>query len=97
MPRSDQLDLKISARPDGTVRAAYLRLADLPVARTVEVRKNALLLDVSASGVLVGIEILGPVKRESLRSVIDQRVRPARQAGVKKFVTTAVPQELVPS
>jgi hypothetical protein len=85
------LRLNVSARPDGSVEAAYMRLSTLQVARTREVVPGCLLADYSKGGALVGIEILGPVKVASLRNLISK----SRREKILNFVKNALPQALV--
>lgn len=85
------LGLKVTARRDGSVEAAYLRLTTDKVARTEEVLPNALLVDLSGNGRVVGMEILAPIPMEKLLRLI-----PALEGrtAVEKFARAAIPRRL---
>ena len=84
-------EISLSARNDGTLEAAYIRLKDGKVARTEEVIEDVLLVDYNSRRDILGIEILSTVKLSDLVPLVDQpRRRPFR-----KFIKQSVPQELV--
>ena len=84
-------ELSISGRDDGTLEAAYIRLSRSKVAKTKEIVEDILLADYNASGDLIGIEILAPVKLSQLTKLVDERKR--RQ--FRRFVQHSAPHELV--
>jgi hypothetical protein len=84
-------EISISSRDDGTLEAMYIRLSDDKVATTKEIRDDVLLADYSASGELVGIEILAPVRLKDLVRLVDQ----PKRAGFRRFVEETAPEELV--
>jgi uncharacterized protein YuzE len=73
------------------VEAVYIKLADGKVARTTEILRDVTLADYDASGDLLGIEILAPVRLSKLTSLIE----PPRRVSFSKAVKKAVPKELV--
>ena len=91
---SDNVGLRIEARPDGTIEAVYLRLRDLPVSKTKEVVRGVLLADYSRSGILVGVEILGRVSASKISRLIKDA---QRRTTVLRFLRNAAPPELVTS
>ncbi len=50
--------------------AAYFQFTSNPVARTKEVVKGILLVDLDSNGELVGLELLGPIDLEQLRKAV---------------------------
>lgn len=58
--------VSISAGPDGTIEAVYVHVRRKKVASTHELIAGKLLADYAASGELVGLEIIGPVKLSAL-------------------------------
>lgn len=86
------IDLKISARPDGSVRAAYLRIKDGKIGRTREVLRNRLLVDEHANGSVLGIEVLGPVSVQAVARLVP------REQGrdiITEFAKAAMPKDLI--
>ena len=86
-------ELSISGRDDGTIEAAYVRLSRAKVAKTTEVVEDILMADYSASGALVGIEVLAPVKLSQLTRLVDA----PKRASLRRFLRNSAPGELVKS
>lgn len=84
-------EFSVSARDDGTLEAAYIRLRRAPVARTEEVLEDGLLADYDRQGNLVGIEILSPVKLSSIVRLVDED----RREPFRRFVRRAAPEEFL--
>jgi len=84
-------EFSISARDDGTLEAAYVRVGDGSVARTKEIVEDVLLADYDRRGKLLGIEILSPVKLSAVTRLVD----PPRRPSFRKFIRRAAPQEFV--
>ena len=84
MPAPKQLigyQVSTSMGGDGTIEAIYVRFANGKVAETRELDEDVLLADYDANGVLLGIEILAPVKISRLARLVDQdKRRPFRKA-----------------
>jgi len=89
--RAIGFEISISARDDGTLEAVYIKIADGKVAKTKEVSTDVLLADYSASGKLLGIEILAPVKLSKIAPLVD----PPRRSSFRRLVKRAAPRELV--
>ncbi len=88
--------LSVTARLDGSVEAAYIKISDAPVASTKELRESVLLADFDEDEQLVGVEILAPVK---LAEVLDlaERLEHSQRQGFRAFVTASAPPALVAS
>jgi len=80
-----------SARDDGTLEAAYIRIGEGKVAKTVEVREDILLADYDRRGKLIGIEILAPVRFADLASLVE---KPKRKP-LRRFVSNSASPHLV--
>lgn len=92
MARKVGFELSVSARDDGTIEAVYISLKrDAKVVKTRELSEDILLGDYNASGDLVGIEILAPVKISNLVDLVEEPKKPS----FRKFVKHAAPRELV--
>lgn len=85
-------ELSISARDDGTLEAIYILLGDAPVEHTEEVLEDILLVDYSAEGKVVGIEVLAPVSLNDIAKLVEP---PNRRKIFRKFLQEQAPQELV--
>lgn len=90
-PAGIGFELSISARDDATVEAAYVKFRDDEVAKTREVIEGTLLADYAASGELIGIEILGPVRFSDLEALVEQ----AQRANLRRFLEKTAPRELI--
>jgi uncharacterized protein YuzE len=55
---------------EGHIELAYIRFSKAEVAKTVEIDADGLLADYDASGNLVGIEILAPLKTVKLQTLV---------------------------
>jgi hypothetical protein len=86
-------DVKVSANPaTGKVHAVYLRVSQGQVEETREVQPGRVLADYDAGGNLLGVELLGPCRVDTLLAIFQSEPDPVRQ-----FVTGAAPRELVPA
>ena len=81
-------EFSTSARADGSLEAAYIRLRQGDVAYTKEIHPDTLLADYDQ---LLGIEILAPVTLADL----DVLIEPTRREPFKRFVQQSAPRELV--
>lgn len=88
------LALSVSARADGSLEAAYLRISDKPVACTEELVESVLLIDMDQGGRPVGVEILAPVKLAQVLEIADRLDTSQRQA-FENFVRSSAPPALV--
>lgn len=86
--------LSVSARHDGTLEAAYIKMSNAEVASTKELSKSALLADFDVDGNLVGIEILAPVTISEVLNLADVLQSGQNQAFCK-FVWQSAPPALV--
>jgi hypothetical protein len=84
-------EVSISGRNDGTIEAVYVRLSDHKVARSREVIEGQLVADYDRRGEIVGLEILAPVRIQSLTRLVSQ---PARRP-FKRFVEDSIPRDFV--
>lgn len=84
------LAVSVSARDDGSLEAAYLRISDKQAARTKELNESVLLVDFDQDGRLVGIEILAPVKIAQVLELANQLEASKRQA-FENFVRSSAP------
>lgn len=84
-------EFSTSARDDGTLEAAYIRLRHTKIARTKEIRADVLLADYDSRGNLVGIEILAPVRFADLAPLVEE---PTRKP-LKRFVSHSASPDLV--
>ncbi len=84
-------EISLSARNDGTLEAAYIRLKEGKVAYTEEIIEDVLLVDYNSRRDILGIEILSTVKLSDLVHLVDQ----SRRRPFRKFVKQSLPQELV--
>ena len=94
MGRSDEpvgFELSVSARNDGTLEAVYVRFSDHKVMKTEEVIEDVLLVDFDSRNVLIGIEILAPVKLSYITGIVEKSIR----APFRKFIRQAAPSKLV--
>jgi uncharacterized protein YuzE len=91
-PKAIGFEVSISGRDDGTIEAAYIQISTDPVHRTKEIRKDIILVDYSDEGELVGIEILAPVRMSELVKLVKKK---QPKHGLKKFIASSVPRELV--
>jgi uncharacterized protein YuzE len=74
----------------GSIRAAYLRVREGEVAETREISEGRAFADYDASGMLLGIELLGPCEAAVLDQIAAQEPEPVRQ-----FVKGSAPRELI--
>jgi uncharacterized protein YuzE len=93
---SPTFGLSVTARPDGSLEAAYLQLSDHKVARTEEVVQSGLLLDLDENNEIVGVEILAPVSLDRVIDLADRLDESQRQA-FETFVRSSAPPALVTS
>jgi len=93
---SPPFGLSVTARRDGSLEAAYLRLAQGTVARTEEVVTGTLLVDVDSEGQLVGIEILRPVAIDRL-IMLTERLPESQREAFETFIRLSAPPALVTS
>lgn len=84
-------ELSVSARNDGTLEAAYIRLREAKVDQTREIIEDVLLADYDAAGNLLGIEILAPVHLNDLAELVDE----ANREPFQRFVRETAPGALV--
>lgn len=84
-------EIAVSARDDGTLEAAYIRFKQGRVAETREIIEDVLLADYTSGGVLLGIEILAPVKISDLTNLVD----PPRRRSFRRFIKRTAPREFV--
>jgi uncharacterized protein YuzE len=92
MRESVSFEISISAKDDGTIEAIYISLGTGgKVAKTEEIDEDSLLADYDSNGVLIGLEILAPVRINDLAKLVDKSIRPS----FRKFVRHAAPQEFV--
>jgi uncharacterized protein YuzE len=84
-------EMSVSARKDGALRAAYVRLSQGRVAKTREIVEDVLLADYDSRGRLLGIEILAPVNLSDVLRLVEPLARKAFQ----RFMTRAAPKKLV--
>lgn len=84
------LALSVSARDDGSLEAAYLRISDKQVASTEELVESVLLVDFDQGGRLVGIEILAPVKITQVLQLAD-RLEASQRSAFENFVRSSAP------
>lgn len=92
MPRQS-LSVEVTAdEATGKLVAVYIRVADGEAAETREVEAGRAFADYDEGGHLIGLELLGPCREETLRSIL--LPEPER---VRRFITEAAPRELVPA
>jgi uncharacterized protein YuzE len=84
-------EVAISGRDDGTLEALYISVSSAKVSETREIKRNVVMADYDATGALIGIEILAPVKLSELARLVQEPVR----KNFRKFVRSATPDELV--
>ena len=84
-------EISTSGDEDGEVESAYIYLSHSPVARTRMHKAEVLSADYDASGALVGMEILAPVKIADLVKVAEPEIREA----FERFVRGAAPPALI--
>ena len=84
-----KLDVSIDERT-GTIRSAYLRIRRGTVHETREISAGSAFADYDKSGLLLGIELLGPCDVKVLDRL--SRKEPDK---VKRFVLGSPPRELV--
>jgi uncharacterized protein YuzE len=83
-------ELSLTLDSSGQVEAAYLRLGPGKVSRTREIEPDVLLADFNSRGMLVGIEVLAPVRLVDLTRLITQ----SRRTVVRRVFRQAAPQLL---
>ena len=88
------LGLRVNAREDGTLEAAYIRISENQVDRTEELIESVLLLDYDHDGRVVGIEILAPVKVAQVVELAN-RLEESQRASFENFVRSSAPPGLV--
>ena len=86
--------LRVNAREDGTLEAAYLQLSDGKVARTEEKIPSVLLMDFDANNLVVGIEILAPVKLTAVLEMAN-RLEEAHRSAFNAFVKSYAPPAIL--
>lgn len=90
------LNVSISGRNNGTVECAYIRIREGKVAKTVELRESALLVDLDSSGNAIGFEILAPVKLSELKKKISKKpVSKKDSESFTRFIKKSLPSDLV--
>jgi uncharacterized protein YuzE len=77
------LELSVSARNDGTVKAAYIRFRAGKVKRSQEMLEDAVIADYDEHGNILGIEILAPVKVSALTELVDEPSRTSFRRFIK--------------
>jgi uncharacterized protein YuzE len=93
---SPSFGLSVTARRDGSLEAAYVQVTDQKVARTEEVLRSELLLDLDENNEVVGVEILAPVPLERVIELAERLDESQRQA-FETFVRSSAPPALVTS
>jgi uncharacterized protein YuzE len=88
------LGLRVSAREDGTLEAAYIQVSAGEAARTEELIPSVLLVDFDEQNNLIGIELLAPVKISQVLEVANRLSEPQRDA-FNRFVRNYAPPALV--
>jgi len=86
--------LTVNTREDGTLQAAYLQLSATAIARTEEAITSVLLVDYDDAGLIVGIEILAPVKIAAVRE-LGKRMEDAHRKAFDDFLTRYTPPALL--
>jgi uncharacterized protein YuzE len=89
-----QFNLSISARSDGTLQAAYIRVSSNKVARTEEVPNASIMVDVDSEDNLVGIEILEPVPISQVKKIA-RRLTEAQRRRFGIFLKEYAPGSVV--
>lgn len=84
-------ELSVSARDDGTLESMYIRFGVGVVQSTREVVEDVLLADYDASGALLGLEILAPVRIADLEALAPDARRPA----FRRFVEQSAPASFI--
>jgi uncharacterized protein YuzE len=67
---SGGFEISTSARDDGTIEAVYIYFAHRPVAKTREIKGDVLLADFDEQGIMIGLEILAPVKFSEIIALV---------------------------
>ena len=83
--------ISISAKPDGSIEAVYVRFSHNPVTETREINGDILLADLDKEGRIVGLEILAPVKISELTKL----VQPPNRTPFERFIREAAPHKLI--
>ena len=94
--RAFSLNVSISGRDNGTLECAYIRIREGKVAKTVELRESALLVDLDSKGEALGFEILAPVKLSELKKKISAKKVSKKDSDIfTRFIKNSVPPGLV--
>ena len=91
------LGLTISAREDGTLEAAYVKLSDAKVAKTEVLLEAVVLVDFDRHGELVGVELLAPVSRSTALQLAKKLKANQRSRFREFFNSDYAPRALVTS
>lgn len=94
MTADKSLGLSVTARADGALEAAYIKISDAQVARTQELIEAVLLADFDHHDQLVGVEILAPVPMSEVLRAADMLYGDQKEA-YQRFVRSSAPRELV--
>lgn len=91
---SNNFNLSINARDDGTLEAAYIQLSSAKAARTDELIPSVLLIDMDSSGNVVGVEILAPVDIATVHAVA-KKLKVKQRKSFNTFIEKYAPKSLV--
>lgn len=94
MSKQATFELSVNSRSDGTLESAYIQLSKAKTVRTEELIESVLIVDYGRSGVLVGIEILAPVKISQVQKIA-KHLEVSRRKAFRKFVKSSAPPALV--
>lgn len=84
-----RLEASVDDKTGGLV-AVYLRVREGEVAETKEEQEGVAYADYDSSGLLLGIELLGPCQIEVL-----DRIGQSEPESIRRFLKGAAPRELV--
>ena len=76
-------NVKVEFSPEG-VLAAYFRMSDKPVAKTVETEIDDVLVDLDRDGEVVGLELINPQTR-SLEGILKRLSKKYKGESMKRF------------
>ncbi len=80
------LTFTIERDDDGQILVAYLKIADTPIARTVEIEHGSVIVDEAADGSMVGIEFICPKHiRLQLKDVAERYHLPELEQAVDEL------------
>ncbi len=84
-------EISTSGDEDGEIESAYIYLSHKPVARSRAHKADVLSADYDAAGVIVGIDIMAPVKVADLVKLVEPDLREP----FERFVRGAGPPALI--